>query len=65
MIYDLLAPFYDKFNGDINYSDWADFIEKIIEREYGMGDLKPPTAEKMERLRRVAESEGLKAVLGG
>ena len=37
MIYDLLAPFYDKFNGDINYSEWADFIEKIIEREYGMG----------------------------
>lgn len=37
MIYDLLAPFYDKFNGDINYSDWADFIEKIIEREYRMG----------------------------
>ena len=37
MIYDLLAPFYDKFNGDINYSDWADFIEKIIEREYKLG----------------------------
>lgn len=37
MIYDLLAPFYDKFNGDINYSDWADFIEKIIEREYKIG----------------------------
>ncbi|MBQ9069804.1 MAG: class I SAM-dependent methyltransferase [Clostridia bacterium] len=37
MIYDLLAPFYDKFNGDINYSEWADFIEKIIERHYGVG----------------------------
>ena len=37
MIYDLLAPFYDKFNGDINYTDWADFIEEIIKREYRMG----------------------------
>ena len=36
-----------------------------LDREYGMGDLKPPTAEKMERLRRVAESYGLKAVIGG
>lgn len=36
-----------------------------LEREYGMGDLKPPSAEKMERLRRVAESHGLKAVIGG
>lgn len=34
MIYDLLAPFYDKINGDINYSDWADFIEAIVEK-YG------------------------------
>lgn len=32
MIYDLLAPFYDKYNGDINYCDWADFIEKVIEK---------------------------------
>ena len=30
MIYDLLAPFYDEINSDISYSDWADFIEKII-----------------------------------
>lgn len=38
MIYDLLAPFYDKFNGgDINYSDWADFIEKIINKHYLVG----------------------------
>lgn len=35
MIYDLLAPFYDKINGDINYSDWADFIEAIVEK-YGV-----------------------------
>ena len=34
MIYDLLAPFYDAINSDINYSEWADFIEKIIAREY-------------------------------
>ena len=37
MIYDLLAPFYDKFNGDINYSEWAHFIEKIIEKHYRIG----------------------------
>ena len=37
MIYDLLAPFYDEINSELNYSDWADFIEKIIEREYGQG----------------------------
>ena len=37
MIYDLLAPFYDEVNRDIDYSAWADFIEKIIEREYRMG----------------------------
>lgn len=30
MIYDLLAPFYDRINGDIDYSSWADFIEKIF-----------------------------------
>ena len=35
MIYDLLAPFYDKINGDINYSNWADFIEAIVEK-YGV-----------------------------
>ena len=34
MIYDLLAPFYDSVNSDIDYVKWADFIEKIIEREY-------------------------------
>ena len=37
MIYDLLAPFYDEFNGDINYSEWADFIEKIIKKDYTSG----------------------------
>ena len=37
MIYDLLAPFYDEVNSDIDYSLWADFIEKIIEREYTCG----------------------------
>lgn len=36
-----------------------------LDREYKMGDVKPPDGEKMERLRKVAESEGLKAVIGG
>ncbi len=34
MLYDLLAPFYDKVNGSLDYSAWADFIEKIVKREY-------------------------------
>ena len=34
MIYDILAPIYDGINAEIDYSAWADFIEKIIEREY-------------------------------
>lgn len=33
MIYDLLAPFYDAINADISYSDWADFVEKIFNKE--------------------------------
>lgn len=33
MIYDLLAPFYDQINKEIDYLGWADFIEKIFERE--------------------------------
>ena len=33
MIYDLLAPFYDAINAEIDYKKWADFIEKIFERE--------------------------------
>lgn len=37
MIYDLLAPFYDAFNGDISYSDWADFVEAVIKKEYRQG----------------------------
>ena len=37
MIYDLIAPIYDKVNGDVDYSAWADFIEKIIDREYKIG----------------------------
>ena len=37
MIYGYLAPFYDKFNGDINYSEWADFIERIIAESYTEG----------------------------
>ena len=34
-------------------------------REYKMGDVKPPDNAKMEKLRKVAEQEGLKAVIGG
>ena len=34
MIYDLLAPFYDEVNKDIDYSEWADFIDEIISRFY-------------------------------
>ena len=34
MIYDLIAPFYDEVNADIDYSAWADFLEKIIKKEY-------------------------------
>lgn len=37
MIYDLLAPFYDAINAEVDYGSWADFIEKIIEREYKNG----------------------------
>lgn len=33
MIYDLLAPFYDSINSDIDYALWADFLEKIIKRD--------------------------------
>lgn len=34
MIYDLLAPFYDAINSDIDYRLWADFLEEIFRREY-------------------------------
>ena len=27
-IYTALAPFYDIFNGEINYAEWADFVEE-------------------------------------
>ena len=33
MIYDLIAPIYDKINGEIDYSAWADFFENIFEKE--------------------------------
>ena len=32
MIYDLLAPFYDAINADIDYNKWADFIDEIFKR---------------------------------
>ena len=34
MIYDIIAPFYDKVNSVIDYGEWADFIEEILRREY-------------------------------
>ena len=30
MIYDLLAPFYDEINAEVDYASWADFVEKIM-----------------------------------
>ncbi len=37
MIYDLLAPIYDKINEELDYREWADFIEEILKREYRIG----------------------------
>lgn len=34
-------------------------------REYKMGELPPPTQEKMEHLKKVAESTGLEVIIGG
>lgn len=34
MIYDLLAGIYDEVNKDIDYVAWADFIEKIMKKDY-------------------------------
>ena len=33
MIYDIIAPFYDSVNSHIDYKSWADFIEKIFQKE--------------------------------
>ena len=33
MIYDILAPFYDIINREIDYKSWADFIESIFRKE--------------------------------
>ena len=32
MIYDLLAPFYDAINEEIDYKKWADFLEQIMNK---------------------------------
>ena len=29
MIYDLISPIYDKVNGEVDYTAWADFIESL------------------------------------
>jgi len=34
VIYDLIAPVYDEINEEIDYSAWADFIEKLVSLEY-------------------------------
>ena len=46
MIYDLLAPFYDAINSEVDYKSWADFIEKIFKKERSLSmytsiDLEP------------------------
>lgn len=33
MIYDLLAKVYDGINGELDYAAWADFLERIFERD--------------------------------
>ena len=33
MIYEILAPIYDAVNRDVDYSAWADFIERIAKSE--------------------------------
>lgn len=37
MIYDLIAPIYDRINEEIDYSAWADFIERIVKHNYTAG----------------------------
>ena len=32
MMYDLIAPIYDKINGELDYRAWADFIEENVRR---------------------------------
>ena len=32
MIYDLIAPFYDSINGEVDYTSWADFIEENLKK---------------------------------
>ena len=38
MIYDMIAPIYDEINKDIDYLSWADFIEKIIQKNQGFDE---------------------------
>ena len=35
-MYDLLAPVYDKINGDIDYGLWADFLESAVSKYSGV-----------------------------
>ncbi|MBR3993977.1 MAG: glycyl-radical enzyme activating protein [Clostridia bacterium] len=36
-----------------------------LDREYKMGDVPVPSSEKMESLRRIAQAQGLEAIIGG
>ena len=47
MMYDLIAPFYDAINSELDYSLWADFIEEIVKREY-FGEGTKATFEGLE-----------------
>ncbi len=38
-MYDLIAPFYDEANGELDYGAWADFFERLIKRY--MKDFRP------------------------
>ena len=33
-IYSMLAPFYDSFNGEIDYKKWAKFIDRIVRNNF-------------------------------
>ena len=35
--YDAIASIYDSINADIDYSSWADFIEKIFKKHSKIG----------------------------
>lgn len=36
-MYDMIAPFYDEVNRDMDYGRWADFLEELMRRHYPHG----------------------------